>query len=98
MRSDIEALGTNVGSALAEPYEMRFPHCRISATSLTNTENSPADASFTHTRPRSNFTLSGTAVRGSDYLATVVNSITIPAGERETWLEFAPTGNRTAPV
>ncbi len=39
-----------------------------------------------------NFTLSGTAVRGTDYLTVSGNSITIPDGNREAWIEFAPTG------
>jgi len=39
-----------------------------------------------------NFALSGTAQRGTDYSVANGNSITIPAGDREAWLEFAPTG------
>ena len=38
------------------------------------------------------FSLGGTAAAGPDYLVPAGNSITIPAGDREAWLEFAPTG------
>ena len=40
-----------------------------------------------------NFKLGGNAITGTDY--TVANSatITIPAGDREAWLEFVPSGN-----
>ncbi|MCE9519820.1 MAG: DUF1800 domain-containing protein, partial [Verrucomicrobia bacterium] len=38
------------------------------------------------------FTLGDSAVRGTHYTASAVTSITIPDGERESWLEIAPTG------
>ncbi len=37
------------------------------------------------------FTLSGTAVPQTHYTASAVTSITIPDGDREAWLEIAPT-------
>lgn len=37
------------------------------------------------------FTIGGTAVAGTDYTAPTGNTITIPSGDREAWLEFAPT-------
>ncbi len=40
-----------------------------------------------------NFSVSGTAAVGTDYTTTPSGTtITIPAGDREAWLEFAPTG------
>ena len=39
-----------------------------------------------------NFTLGGSAVLGTDYTAGAGNSIVIPDGDREAWLEFSPTG------
>jgi uncharacterized protein (DUF1800 family) len=37
-----------------------------------------------------NFTIGGTALRGTDYSAPAGNSIIIPDGDREVWLEFTP--------
>lgn len=37
-----------------------------------------------------NFALSGTATPGADYVSTSTNSILIPAGVREVWVEFHP--------
>ena len=38
-----------------------------------------------------NFAIAGTAVAGTDYVAPPnATSITIPDGDREAWLEFAP--------
>ncbi len=37
-----------------------------------------------------NFTLGGTATLGSDYTANATTSIVVPAGARETWVEFTP--------
>lgn len=37
-----------------------------------------------------NFVVGGTAISGADYIASATNSISIPAGIREIWLEFAP--------
>jgi uncharacterized protein (DUF1800 family) len=37
-----------------------------------------------------NFTITGSALRGSDYATAVGNSIVIPDGEREAWLYFNP--------
>jgi uncharacterized protein (DUF1800 family) len=37
-----------------------------------------------------NFTISGTATRNTDYAMPAGNSITIPDGDRETWLSFSP--------
>ena len=37
-----------------------------------------------------NFKLGGSAILGRDYTASAVNSITIPNGYREVWLEFTP--------
>jgi uncharacterized protein (DUF1800 family) len=39
-----------------------------------------------------NFTIGGTAIPGTDYTGTSGPTITIPAGDREAWLEFTPTG------
>ncbi|MGB8169385.1 MAG: DUF1800 family protein [Chthoniobacteraceae bacterium] len=43
-----------------------------------------------------NFSIGGTAVAGVDYTAPAGNTITIPDGDREAWLEFAPTGQPLA--
>ncbi len=43
-----------------------------------------------------NFTIGGTAVAGTDYTAPAGTTITIPTGDREAWLEFAPTGQTIA--
>ncbi len=40
-----------------------------------------------------NYAVGGTAQAGTDYTASASGAITIPAGDREAWLEFAPTGN-----
>ena len=37
-----------------------------------------------------NFTIGGTATRGTDYTMPAGNTITIPDGDREAWLEFTP--------
>ncbi len=37
-----------------------------------------------------NFTLGGTATAGADYTSNVTNSIVIPAGRREVWVELTP--------
>src|SRR4051794_8271708 len=37
-----------------------------------------------------NFAIGGTALAGTDYSAAAGTAITIPAGDREAWLEFAP--------
>lgn len=37
-----------------------------------------------------NFTITGTATRGTDYAMPAGNSIVIPAGIREVWVSFAP--------
>jgi hypothetical protein len=37
-----------------------------------------------------NFTIGGTALAGTDYTGPASTSITIPDGDREAWLEFAP--------
>ena len=37
-----------------------------------------------------NFSIGGTAVAGTDYTGPAGTSITIPDGDREAWLEFAP--------
>ena len=39
-----------------------------------------------------NFTVGGTALAGTNYTGPAGNTITIPTGDREAWLEFAPTG------
>jgi len=39
-----------------------------------------------------NFSLSGTAASGQDFTASTTGTLTIPDGQREAWLEFAPTG------
>lgn len=39
-----------------------------------------------------NFAVGGSAVAGTDYTASTGAAIVIPAGDREAWLEFAPTG------
>jgi uncharacterized protein (DUF1800 family) len=39
-----------------------------------------------------NFTLSGSALRGTEYTVAAGNSLVIPDGDREAWLECAPTG------
>ena len=39
-----------------------------------------------------NVTIGGTAVAGRDYTVAPGNTITLPIGDREAWLEFAPTG------
>lgn len=38
-----------------------------------------------------NFSIGGTAIAGTDYTVTPGTTITIPDGDREAWLEFAPT-------
>ncbi len=40
-----------------------------------------------------NFTLGGTATLGADYIPTATNSIYIPAGKREVWVEFKPVAD-----
>ena len=40
-----------------------------------------------------NFTLGGNAIAGTDYTVANNATITIPAGDREAWLEFVPSGN-----
>jgi uncharacterized protein (DUF1800 family) len=46
-----------------------------------------------------NFAMGGTAVSGTEYTAAPSgNSITIPDGDREAWLEFAPTGKELIPA
>jgi len=44
------------------------------------------------------FTIGGTAVAGSEYTASATNSITIADGDREAWVEFAPTGATLSPA
>ncbi len=39
-----------------------------------------------------NFTLGGNAIATTDYTVANAGTITIPAGEREAWLELVPTG------
>ncbi|MEA3211823.1 MAG: hypothetical protein QOE70_4880 [Chthoniobacter sp.] len=45
-----------------------------------------------------NFTIGGTAAAGTDYTVPPGNTITIPTGDREAWLEFAPTGQTQSAV
>jgi uncharacterized protein (DUF1800 family) len=45
-----------------------------------------------------NFSVTGNAVAGSDYTLSATESITIPDGNRETWLEIAPTGATLHPA
>jgi len=40
-----------------------------------------------------NFILGGTATAGADYIASATNSILIPAGVREVWLELGPVAD-----
>ena len=40
-----------------------------------------------------NFAVGGTATAGVDYIASATNSILIPAGMREVWLEFTPVAD-----
>jgi len=40
-----------------------------------------------------NFALGGNAINGTDYTVANTGTITIPAGNREAWLEFVPSGN-----
>ncbi len=40
-----------------------------------------------------NFTLGGSATPGADYIASATNSMLIPAGVREVWLEFYPVAD-----
>lgn len=40
-----------------------------------------------------NFTLGGTATVGADYIASATNTIVIPAGVREVWLELSPVAD-----
>jgi uncharacterized protein (DUF1800 family) len=45
-----------------------------------------------------NFSITGTAIAGTDYTVPAGDTITIPAGAREAWLEFAPTGQALKPA
>ncbi len=38
------------------------------------------------------FTLGGSAILNTEYTTTAAASVTIPAGDREAWVEFAPAG------
>jgi len=40
-----------------------------------------------------NFSIAGTATRGTDYTAAAGDTLVIPSGDREAWLEFSPTGH-----
>src|SRR5262249_12810278 len=40
-----------------------------------------------------NFALSGSATAGADYISSATNSIQIPAGVREVWLELQPVAD-----
>jgi uncharacterized protein (DUF1800 family) len=44
------------------------------------------------------YLIGGTALAGADYTAPAGNSITIPDGAREAWLELAPTGAMLTPA
>jgi uncharacterized protein (DUF1800 family) len=43
------------------------------------------------------FTLSGSALSGTDYQASALRSVTIPDGDREAWVQIHPTGATLSP-
>ncbi len=96
------AVALLLGAALPSRAQSVDPNQVVSAIALNDyiREDWPADGVVGFRRPGStgdiavNFTLSGTAKINQDYTATATATLTIPDGETEAWVSFAPQGDK----